>query len=197
MTRDILKAAKSASKSASNVFPIGQKYSVQSTGIWERIRRVLAVDPDRSTGVPLNSQFRLPSPGSLPPLSYDDPVTMPAGDLADNPYWKRDVRRNYPQLSTISQADAVSLLTVGSQAAPKDDVLKIGEAGEKQLVSVKEQGEERGLAALFEKDQKSIQGVLGANGLPPTPCNINPAPQPSQSKYEITHDQGYPSVYVI
>ncbi|KAJ5635425.1 uncharacterized protein N7484_008738 [Penicillium longicatenatum] len=195
MARDILKAAKSASKSASNVIPIGQKYSLQSTGIWERIRRALAVDPDRSTGIPLNSQFRLPTPGSLPPLSYDDPVTVPAGDLADNPYWKRDVRRNYPQLSTVSQADAVGLLTVGSQAAPKDDVLQIGEAGEKQLVSVKEQGEERGLAALFEKDQKSIQGVLGANNLPPTPCNINPTPQSSQSKYELGQGQGYPDVY--
>ena len=153
------------------------------------------MDPNRSSGVPLNSQFRLPTPGSLPPLSYDDPVTVPAGDLADNPYWKRDVRRNYPQLSTIRQADAVGLLTVGSQKAPKDDVLQIGEAGEKQLVSVKEQGEERGLAALFEKDQKSIQGVLGTNGLPPTPCNINSAPQPSQSKYEITRDQSYPDEY--
>ncbi|KAJ5949741.1 hypothetical protein N7454_001325 [Penicillium verhagenii] len=195
MARDILNAAKSVSKTV-NVFPIGQKYSLRSTGIWERIRRVLAVDPDRSTGIPLNSQFRLPTPGSVPPLAYDDPVTIPAGDLADNPYWKRDVRRNYPQLSTISQADAVSLLTVGSQAAPKDDILQIGEAGEKQLVSVKEQGEERGLAALFEKDQKSIQGVLGANGLPPTPCNINPTPQPLQSKYEIGNEHGYPDVYV-
>lgn len=176
---------------------ISQKYSLQSTGIWERIRRVLAVDPDRSTGIPLNSQYRLPTPGSLPPLSYDDPVTVPAGDLADNPYWKRDVRRNYPQLSTVSQADAVGLLSLGSQAAPKDSVLQVGEAGEKQLVSVKEEGEERGLAALFEKDQKSIQGVLGANGLPPTPRNINTVPQPTQSKYELTQEQSYADVYVL
>lgn len=174
-----------------------QKYSVQSTGVWERIRRLLAIDPNRSTGVPLNSQYRLPTPGSLPPLSYDDPVTIPAGDIADNPYWKRDVRRNYPQLSAVTQADAVGLLTVGSQAAPKDSVLQIGEAGEQQLVAVKEQGEERGLAALFEKDKKSIQGVLGANGLPPTPCSLNTIPQSSQSKYEIDREHGYPEVYVF
>ncbi|KAJ6107937.1 hypothetical protein N7523_009260 [Penicillium sp. IBT 18751x] len=189
MARDILKAA----QAASNVVSISQKYSVRSTGVWERIRRLLAIDPNRSTGVPLNSQFRLPTPGSLPPLSYDDPVTVPAGDIADNPYWKRDVRRNYPQLSTVTQADAVGLLTVGSQAAPKDDVLQIGEAGEKQLVDVKEQGEERGLAALFEKDQKSIQGVLGANGLPPTPCNINNSTR-SSSQYEMGQEQSYPAV---
>lgn len=132
----------------------------------------------------------------MPPSSYDDPVTVPAGDIADNPYWKRDTRRSYPKLSTVSQADAVSLLTVGSQAAPKDDVLQIGEAGAKQLVEVQEQGKERGLAALFEKDQKSIQGVLGANGLPPTPANINTVAQAAQSKYEINPEQGYPDVFV-
>ncbi|KAJ5150552.1 NADH dehydrogenase (complex I) 21kDa subunit [Penicillium coprophilum] len=191
MARGIVNAA----KSASNVVSINQKYTVQSTGIWERIRRLLAVDPNRSTGVPLNSQFRIPTPGSVPPLAYDDPVTIPAGDIADNPYWKRDVRRSYAQLSTVGQADAVALLTVGSQAAPKDDVLKIGQAGEQQLIAVKEQGGERGLAALFEQDKKSIQGVLGANGLPPNPCNINTAAKPSQSKYQIDTENGYPEKY--
>ncbi|KAL4783245.1 hypothetical protein BJX76DRAFT_330444 [Aspergillus varians] len=186
MARNIVNAA----KSASSVVSINNKYSVQSTGLWERLRRLLAIDPDRSTGVPLNSQFRLPTPGALPPLSYDDPVTVPAGDIADNPYWKRDVRRNYPRLSTVNQADAVGLLTVGSQAAPKAEVLQIGEEGEKQLVSVKQEGEERGLAGLFQKDKNGIKGVLGPNGLPPTPCNLNPA-----SKYQIDSDHGYPSVY--
>lgn len=205
MARDVLKAARSASNAIS-VTQVGrirsiatyadqvteslvlQKYTVQSTGIWERVRRILSLDPNRSTGIPLNAQFRLPTPGSVPPLSYDDPVTVPAGDIADNPYWKRDMRRNYPKLSTVSQADAVGLLTVGSKAAPKEDVLQIGEAGEKQLVAVKEAGEERGLAALFEKNKKSIQGVLGANGLPPSPCNLNNA----TTKYEIDEEQSYP-----
>lgn len=123
-------------------------------------------------------------------------MTVPAGDIADNPYWKRDVRRSYPQLSTIRQADAVGLLSVGSQAAPKDDILKIGEAGTQQLVAVKEQGEERGLAALFERDQTSIQSVLGANGLPPRPANINPVSQASQSKYVLGTENGYPEKYV-
>ena len=162
--------------------------------MWERIRRVLALDPNRSTGVPLNSQFRLPTPGSLPPLSYDDPVTIPAGDIADNPYWKRDTRRSYPQLSTVSQADAVGLLAVGSQTNPKHEILQIGEAGEKQLVALKEQGQERGLAGLFESDKTSIQGVLRDNGLPPTPCSMNTTPQPVQSKYELGQEQAYPEV---
>ncbi|PYH40514.1 putative NADH-ubiquinone oxidoreductase 21 kDa subunit [Aspergillus saccharolyticus JOP 1030-1] len=186
MTREIVRAA----KSASNVIAVHKKYTVQSTGVWERIRRLLSIDPNRSTGVPLNSQFRLPAPGSLPPLSYDDPVTVPAGDIADNPYWKRDARRSYPRLSKVNQADVVGLLSVGSQAAPKE-VLKLGEAGAKQLVSVKQQGDERGLAGLFEKNKMEARGVLDANGLPPLPCSLNS----SASKYRLDHDHGYPEVY--
>ncbi|KAL4879826.1 hypothetical protein BJY04DRAFT_193072 [Aspergillus karnatakaensis] len=186
MARNVVNAA----KSAATVVSINHKYTVQSTGLWERLRRLLAVDPNRSTGVPLNSQFRLPTPGALPPLSYDDPVTLPAGDIADNPYWKRDVRRNYPRISTVNQADVVGLLTVGSQAAPKDEVLQVGQAGEKQLVSVKQDGEDRGLAGLFEKDKNGVKGVLAPNGLPPMPCNLNTA-----SKYELGTEHGYPSVY--
>lgn len=120
-------------------------------------------------------------------------MTAPAGDIADNPYWKRDARRNYPRLSSVNQSDAVGLLTVGSQAAPKDDVLQIGEAGQKQLVTVKQEGEERGLAALFEKDKGGVKGVLASNGMPPRPCNLNTTAPP---KYELDHEQGYPEVYV-
>jgi hypothetical protein len=119
-------------------------------------------------------------------------VTLPAGDIADNPYWKRDVRRNYPKLSVVNQADVVGLLTVGSKSGPKDDVLQIGEAGQKQLVAVKQEGEERGLAALFEKDKRNVKGVLGPDCLPPLPCNLN-----MSSKYQLGSGQGYPERYVV
>ncbi|KAK2753968.1 hypothetical protein FQN54_007327 [Arachnomyces sp. PD_36] len=176
-----------AVKAASNVFPISKKYTVQSTGFWERVRRVFSIDPNRSNGVPLNPQFRNPPPGSLPPQSYDDPVSMPAGDIADNPYWKRDVRRNYPRLSVLKQGDVVGLLTVGNQTAPKDGVLQAGESGAKQLVEVREAGEEHGLVSMFKESRGSQQGVLGPEGLPPLPCNLN-----SATKYQISSGQGYP-----
>lgn len=155
------------------------------------MRRVLAIDPNRSTGVPLNPQFRLPTPGALPPLSYDDPVTLPAADLADNPYWKRDARRSYPRQSVVNQGDAAGLLTVGSQAAPKENALQAGAAGEQQLVSLKQEGEERGLAAAFAKDQSTIQGVLGPDGLPPLPAKLNSA------KVQLGSGQGYPEKYLL
>jgi hypothetical protein len=185
MSREIGKAA----ASAANAIAVSKKYTVQSTGIWERVRRVLAVDPNRSTGVPLNPQFRLPTPGALPPLSYDDPVTLPAADIADNPYWKRDARRNYARQSVVNQGDAAGLLTVGSQAAPKENALQAGEAGEKQLVSLKQEGEERGLAAAFAKDKSTIQGVLGPDGLPPLPAKLN------SSSYKLGSGEGYPEQY--
>lgn len=149
---------------------------------------MFAIDPNRSTGVPINSRFRLPTPGGVPPQSYDDPVTIPAGDIADNPYWKRDVRRSYPQLSVLKQGDVAGLLTVGSKADPKEDVLKIGEAGNQQLVEVQQSGEERGLAAFFDENREASKSVLTSEGLPPTPPSLNP-----NGKYEISTDHGYPS----
>jgi hypothetical protein len=127
------------------------------------------VDWRRSTGIPLNPQFRNPPPGALDPNSYDDPVTVPAADLAENPYWKRDSRRRYPQLSTVTQGDVVALLSVGSKAAPKDDVLQLGDAGAKQLVAVKEEGEKGGLAVFLAKETGVGSSLLGEGGLPPMP----------------------------
>ena len=207
-TREAARAAKSASGSIA-VSKVGshqqniercsqvgstdgrQKYTVQSTGIWERIRRLLAIDPSRSTGVPLNPQFRNPPPGALDPTAYDDPTTIPAADIAENPYWKRDVRRSYPRLSTVSQGDVVGLLTVGSKAAPNEQVPLVGEAGTKQLVQVKQQAEEKGLASFFEKDKKNVAGVLGSNGLPPLPRGLS-AVSGGRKQYERTAENAYP-----
>lgn len=132
---------------------------------------MFAVDPNRSSGIPLNPHFRNPPPGALDPLGYDDPVTVPAGDIADNPYWKRDARRSYPKLSFVSQADTVALLSVGSAAAPKQDL--IGEAGQKQLVAVQEEGK-TGLAAYFEKNKDVAKETLLPGGLPPLPSGWAP-----------------------
>jgi hypothetical protein len=143
-----------------------QKHTLQSTGIWETIRKAFAIDPNRSNGVPLNPYFRNPTPGGLDPQTYDDPVTIPAGDIADNAYWKRDVRRSYPQLSVVNQSYAASLLTIGSAAKPKVEL--IGEAGEQALVAAQKEGE-TGLAAFFEKAPKDVANDVFVDGLPPLP----------------------------
>jgi hypothetical protein len=150
----------------------------------------LSVDPNRSNGVPLNPQFRNPPPGANDPKEFDDPVTIPAADLADNPYWKRDVRRSYPKLSVVSQADVVGLLTVGTKAAPKEDALPVGDAGHKQLAVVKEEGE-KGLSAFFQKDNSAFKSVLGENGLPPLPVALHTPSKPTVKRYTLEEEQTY------
>ncbi|KAF2759551.1 21 kDa subunit of NADH dehydrogenase [Pseudovirgaria hyperparasitica] len=164
-----------------------KKYTVQPTGIWAKINNLLAVDPKRSTGVPLNPQFRNPPPGANDPTAYDDPVTLPAGDIAENPYWKRDVRRRYQVPSVVSQGDVVGLLTVGSKESPNEQVLQIGDAGAKQLVAIKEEGE-KGLSAFLAKEKGVGKLVLGEDGLPPRPANLGPQ---GKKNYEMLEDQTY------
>lgn len=146
------------------------------------IRRFFAVDADRSNGVPVK-HFRNPPPAGLDPLSYDEAVTTPAADIADNPYWKRDVRRAYPILSTVTQSDAVGLLSVGSAAEPSPKLLA-GDDGAKQLVEVKEVAA-KGLAAYFEKE-KATSSVLGQGGLPPSPVAVR-SKNLKAERYEIGH----------
>ena len=158
---------------------------------------MLAIDPNRSTGVPLNPQYRNPPPGALAPEDYDDPVTVPSGDIAENAYFRRDVRRSYPRLSVVKQADVVGLLTVGNKANPKEDVLQIGDAGAKQLTLVKQDGEEKGLAALFEKDKKSMTSIFGPDGMPPFPSGMNRTSAQGGKKYVMDQDreEGFPEEY--
>lgn len=169
-----------------------QKYTVQPTGIYAAINRLFALDPKRSTGVPLNPQFRNPPPGGLDPATYDDPVTLPAADIAENPYWKRDVRRRYPRLSTVTQADAVALLEVGSAAAPKQEL--IGEAGSKQLVAAQEEGA-KGLAVAFERNTGLAKDVLGPGGMPPMPPPQHVG-ESGHKAYDLLKEQTYGGEYV-
>ncbi|KAF6817992.1 NADH-ubiquinone oxidoreductase 21.3 kDa subunit [Colletotrichum sojae] len=191
--------AKVAEAAAGGLVEISKKHTLQSTGVWERIRRTLAIDPNRSSGVPLNPTFRNPAPGALDPMTYDDPVTMPAGDIADNPYWKRDARRNYPALSVVNQADVVGLLAVGSAAKPRVEL--IGEAGEKQLVAAKEEATATGIAAYLEKN--AAKGAVEAgkeqlftNGLPPTPSGQDlKSGSWDVHKYKVNEEQSYGEGY--
>ena len=117
---------------------------------------------------------------------------MPAADIADNAYFKRDVRRSYPRLSVVSQGDIVGLLTVGSKALPKEEALPVGDAGQKQLAIVKEEGE-KGLAAFFEKekDKGVMKSVLGPDGLPPLPVGMFKRSEAAAKRYVLEEEQTY------
>ncbi|KAJ7647344.1 21 kDa subunit of NADH dehydrogenase [Roridomyces roridus] len=98
-------------------------YHLSPKGFWKKFRDVTAVNPEISSGLPLPSIHRFPPPGSRPE-KYSTPATK-ASDIAQNSYWKRDVRRAYPQLSVVTQAELSSLLiehsTPQSVAAPSED----------------------------------------------------------------------------
>jgi hypothetical protein len=119
-------------------------------------------------------------------MLYNDPVTIPAADIAENPYWKRDVRRAYPRLSVVSQGDVVGLLSIGSAKEPKQEL--IGDAGQKALVSLREQAEE-GLAA-YSRRVKDVESLLDADKLPPLPSNLHL--KKGGDKYELTAESAYP-----
>ena len=155
---------------------------------------MLVINPDRSTGVPLNPQFRNPPPGANPPQAYDDPVTLPAGDIADNAYYKRDIRRSYPRLSLLKQTDVVQLLSAGSGARSKDDGHQIEDTSTKQMMQVQEQGEEIRLSTLFSREKDSSSSVFGAHGLPPFPTGMSTSSLKGKKQYvlDTKRVEGYP-----
>lgn len=142
--------------------------------------------------MPLNPYNRIPAPGSNDPLEYTDPVTIPAGDIADNPYWKRDARRNYPKLSVVNQAQQVALLTVGSAAAPRVEL--IGEEGAKALVAAEQTGKEAGLATYLEKNGVEAAKLVlqQTGGLPPLPSGQSLSTGKWEvHKYTLDPEQSY------
>lgn len=142
--------------------------------------------------MPLNPHFRYPAPGSNPPGSFEDPVTLPAGDIAGNPYWKRDSRRSYPRLSVVNQADVAGLLAVGSEASPKVEL--IGDAGAKQLVAAQEEGESKGLAKALEKvSAADVVKDVFVDGMPPLPSGQSLAQGKwDVHKYTLAEETAYP-----
>ncbi|KAG7098536.1 hypothetical protein E1B28_000472 [Marasmius oreades] len=83
-------------------------YHLAPKGFWKRFRDAVVINPEISSGLPKQGVNRWPPPGSRLE-EYATPATK-ASDPAQNPYWKRDVRRAYPQLSVVTQAGLSSLL---------------------------------------------------------------------------------------
>lgn len=152
--------------------PVFKKYTATSKGIWEKLRQWLVMVPNRSTGNPVVPFFRIPSPGSRPEAAhYTDPVTIPSGDIAGNPYFKRDHRRNYPQIAHYSQSQIAGLLAYGSVANPR---IPDGQAGEQALAKV-ESGELSLVDAVNKAPNDVLKGqILDKNGLPPMAPTFKP-----------------------
>ncbi|KAI0661335.1 NADH dehydrogenase [Cubamyces menziesii] len=83
-------------------------YHLSPKGFWKKFRDAVVVNPEISSGLPIANMNRYPQPASRPE-KYSTPATK-ASDPAQNPYWKRDVRRAYPQLSVVTQTELSTLL---------------------------------------------------------------------------------------
>jgi len=90
-------------------------YHLAPKGFWKKFRDAIVVNPEISTGLPLPTKNRYPQPASRPE-KYSTPATQ-ASDPAQNPYWKRDVRRQYPRLSVVDQAHLAQVL-IGAPQPP-------------------------------------------------------------------------------
>ena len=96
----------------------------------------------------------------------------------------------------VKQADVVGLLSVGNKAHPKEDILRLGDAGAKQLVQLKHEGEEKGVSAYFEKNNAAC--IFGPGGLPPSPSGMSRQSPEGGRKYVMGEqgEEGYPEEYV-
>ncbi|GLB37092.1 putative nadh-ubiquinone oxidoreductase [Lyophyllum shimeji] len=91
-------------------------YHLSPKGFWKKFRDMVVVNPEISSGLPIQSINRRPPP-AWRPEKYSTPATK-ASDPAQNPYWRRDVRRQYPQLSVVTQPELSLLLLEHSGNLP-------------------------------------------------------------------------------
>ncbi|KAI8594817.1 hypothetical protein EDD21DRAFT_392839 [Dissophora ornata] len=123
------------------------------SAFWNSVRKTLTINPKVSTGMPSPKKFRFIAPGGQPPAFVpDDPL---ASDIAQNPYYGRDFRRNYPRLAVYSQEEVAGLI-----AAKEALALGSGES------AVAKTGE--GLS-LTEVIKSAKSPLYTATNLPPTP----------------------------
>lgn len=122
--------------------------------------------PNRSSGNPLVQHFRAIPPGAriAEAKAYKEPVTLPAGDIKGNPYYKRDYRRNFPQVHGFDQTKVSGLLKVGSAEKPR---ILIGNKGTQEL-AVFAPGQTVSLSStLATVDLTVVKGeILGLQGEP-------------------------------
>lgn len=159
--------------------PVWKKYTTGSRGIWETVRRVLMLVPNRSSGNPIPSLFRQQPPGDRieEALKYKDPVTFPAGDIKGNPYFKRDYRRNYPQVNAFTQSKVAGLLQLGNA---ENSRVSVGNKGTQELSVFLDPAQDVSLAtSLSSVPLNVIKGeLLGKQG--------EPIVAPSMKKFKWT-----------
>lgn len=153
--------------------PVWKKYTSRPRGLWEKLRQLLVLVPNRSSGNPVVNLYRVIPPGARieEAKNYGDPVTIPAGDIKGNQYYNRDYRRNFPQVHAYDQTKVSGLLTLGSAQNPR---VSIGDKGSQELAAFGE-GQTVSLATtLSTLAPNVVKGeVLGRSGEPIVAPSLN------------------------
>jgi hypothetical protein len=115
-------------------------------------------------------------------------VTLPTGDITDFNYFKRDHRRNYPQVSSFDQTRISGLLSLGNKENPR---VLVGEKGYKQL-SVYKNGDHVYLSSVLSAVPDSVINgqILGENGEPVIAPSLNKG-----KSWRLAKEQMYPAEY--
>ncbi|KAI1297608.1 hypothetical protein EDD11_007027 [Mortierella claussenii] len=136
------------------------------SAFWNTVRKALTVNPKVSTGMPDPKEFRFIAPGGQPKAFVpNDPV---ANDIAQNPYYGRDVRRNYPRLAVYSQGEVAGLIAA-------KEALAIG-SGESALAKA---GDDVSLTEVIKSAKSPFY----------TPSNLPPTPVIRNYKWVASPDQ--------
>jgi len=129
-------------------------------------------------------------PGSRPE-EYIEPLTAPAADLAENPYWKRDTRRDYPRTLVYSQPYIAGLLSYGNASAPR---IAAGETGVKVLAEVTSGKLE--LTSVLQSVNVGKEVLARNGGLPPLP-GTGRGREKWKFKLNEEKEQGYDQEYPV
>ncbi|KAJ2722314.1 hypothetical protein GGI07_003396 [Coemansia sp. Benny D115] len=119
---------------------------------WNNVGKKVWLSDYKDSMMP-RTTFRSPAPASQP--EYKKPIVAGSA-ISNNPYYKRDVRRNYPRTEVYTQSD-VGRLLLGTKTAEV-----ISESSETQAVApvVKD---------VVEALAKVNGPVYSATNLPPVP----------------------------
>ncbi|KAG9325928.1 hypothetical protein KVV02_005772 [Mortierella alpina] len=139
----------------SGIFTFFTTATMTKSAFWNTVRKALTVNPKVSTGMPDPKQFRFVAPGGQPKAFVPkDPM---ANDIAQNPYYGRDFRRNYPRLAVYSQEEVAGLIAA-------NEALAIG-SGESAIAKAAEN------VSLTEVLKSVKSPLYNASNLPPAPIS--------------------------
>ncbi|KAJ1983668.1 hypothetical protein H4R34_001139 [Dimargaris verticillata] len=135
------------------------------SAFWQTVKKYLVVNPKAVDSMLNPGTYRKPSPNSQ--KKYIPKVTE-AFDVANNYYFQRDVRRNYPRLAVYTQSDVANFL-LGPPAAKEANALPSGEQAQTSVAESADQSLSATSMSLPQVIESLKAPLYTATNLPPVP----------------------------